>query len=172
MKVFVHQAIGFRKDELKKLNSAVQYLQEYCNSAEFKDKIITARYLGKYQFANNDGLSNEQVYNLIMSGKEALQPTEDGEWDISLTIYNTYWRGRNVIGYTYPNTSMQWINRRFFSWFTPEQIAGNLAHEYCHKLGFDHDFNATIKRQYSIPYVVGDVVAAGSMNNKFNMHKD
>ena len=170
IKIILHQAVNFSQTELRKLNQSILYLQDFVNSPSFEEKIIGHRYLGKFQFANNGGLTNQEIYNLIMSGKEVLRPKEDGIWDISLTIYNAYFRGRNVIGYTYPNTQMQWINRRFFNMFNYKGIAGNLAHEYCHKLGFDHDFNSTARRPYSIPYVVGDIVAAGKLDQKFYKH--
>ena len=57
-----------------------------------------------------------------------------------------------------PDTSVITSNRRFFDNFTPAEIAGNLAHEWMHKIGFDHDFNSTSRRPYSVPYAVGDLV--------------
>lgn len=163
MRINLHKVVNFTKTETSKLERSLDLLESYINSDSFREYILNFKYLGKQQFANNGGLSNEEVYNLIMSGKEVLSPTKDGVWDISVTIYNTYVRGRNVIGYTYPNTSMQWINRRFFSSFNLAQVGGNMAHEYCHKLGFDHDFKATVRRPYSVPYVVGDVVSGQAM---------
>jgi hypothetical protein len=163
MRINLHRVENFTKAEVSKLERSLNLLESYINSDSFKQYILNFKYLGKLQFANNAGLSNEEIYNLIMSGKEVLSPTKDSVWDLSISIYNTYIRGRNIIGYTYPNTPVQYINRRFFSSFNIAQIGGNVAHEYCHKLGLDHDFKATARRPYSVPYVVGNVVAGEAM---------
>ena len=143
----------------------------YINSGIFKDQVLNHTYLGKKQFANNAGLTNLEIYNLIMSGREVLTPTADGILDVSITIYNTWLRGRNVIGYTYPNTPMQWISRRFFSVFDIKSISSNILHELLHKLNFDHDFKATARRPYSVPYGIGSMVASANMS-KFYEHKE
>lgn len=98
-------------------------------------------------------LSPGQVFETIMSGAEKLSPEIDGEADISVTLDAR--DAGSVIGYTYPNTRMQWIYASFFGRATPADIAGNLAHEYCHKIGFEHEFNFTSLRQYTVPYAIG-----------------
>lgn len=40
-----------------------------------------------------------------------------------------------------------------------EEVAAHWIHEYCHTIGFIHDFKDQAKRKYSIPYVVGDIAA-------------
>lgn len=150
LKVKINNADNFTAVELVKLKEAARLLEKAVNSKAFQDYVLACN------FANNAGLTNLQIYNLIMSGKETLSTEADNEMDIDI---NMYYSLKNVIGYTYPNTLKTWINRRYFNNMTTAQIAGNIAHEYMHKLGFDHDFYNTLQRQYSVPYTVGNIIS-------------
>jgi hypothetical protein len=44
----------------------------------------------------------------------------------------------SMMGYTTPQTLLIKINRKFFDDFDIAHVAGNLTHEWTHKLGFDH----------------------------------
>jgi hypothetical protein len=90
-----------------------------------------------------------------MKGAE-LEPDEtpeDNEADIFLKIDRTDKPG--VIGYTYSNTKWQWIYSRILREWGAQDIAGNLAHEWCHKIGFEHESSWTSKREHSVPYAIG-----------------
>jgi hypothetical protein len=50
------------------------------------------------------------------------------------------------------------MNTKYFYVYTPYQVAGNLTHEWLHKLGFDHDVASTPARPYSVPYAVGYIL--------------
>ena len=147
--VKINAAHNFTPVELVKLTNAAKLLERVVNSTEFKDRVLT------YKFSSAAGLTNEQIYNLIMSGKEVLSPTEDHEIDIDIMMYYSI---KGVIGYTYPNVLRTWVNRRFFKNFSSANIAGNLIHEWAHKVGFDHDFFNTKQRPYSVPYALGYLV--------------
>ncbi len=157
LKVNLSNRVGFTTEESEKLDQAVEILGKVFNSPEFKQQILAyAEYQGG--FANTEGLTNQQIFDKIMAGAENFAPTADHEMDLDVEIRNLGWFQRNVVGYTTPDTSVITSNRRFFDNYTPSEIAGNLAHEWMHKIGFDHDFNATARRPYSVPYAVGDLV--------------
>ena len=140
---------SFTATELIKLQKAAKILEAVVNSEEFKAKVLA------FSFTNTDGISNEEIYNLIMSGKEVLSPEEDYEIDVDVTIYYAF---NSVIGYTYPNTLRTWINRRYFKKFTAVGIASNMSHEWLHKIGFNHSFYRTKERPFSVPYAIGYMV--------------
>lgn len=97
--------------------------------------------------------SGEKIHTKIMSGAEVLEPSADNEADIFIELDRSMsW---SAIGYTYPNTKWQYIYNRFFSGASVAAIAGNIAHEYMHKLGFEHEFKYTKLREFSVPYAVG-----------------
>lgn len=151
--------------EFNKLEMATEHIALMIGSSQFKDfcmqfryfETITSGYLWwkkttirqHHNFKHNKNLTNEQIYQMI---------TENVA-DIHLVIDRR--KKRSVIGYTYPNTIKQWI----YSWFLKsdyKQVAGNLIHEWCHKLGFEHDFRYNNTRKYSVPYAVGYYVAGVS----------
>lgn len=148
---------NFFSNDLIKLNKAVKYIEEYLNSGEFEN------FVKSYSFEDSNGnivrkfhyteLSNEEVFAKIKSGSEVLTPEHDGEADIEIELDRSW--TRNVIGYTYPTTPMQWIYAKFFINWSAEEIAGNILHEYCHKLGFDHEYKWTHDREFSVPYALG-----------------
>ena len=148
---------NFFTNDLIKLNKAVKYVEEFVNSEEFGHLVLD------FKFTDYDGndhqnfhytkLTNLEVYEKIMAGREVLTPEADGEADIQIEL-DTSWT-RNVIGYTYPTTAWQWIYAKFFRNWSAEEVAGNIMHEYMHKLGFDHEYGWTFEREFSAPYALG-----------------
>ena len=117
-------------------------------------KTVHTHHQGGFKFPN--GLSGAEIYQSIMHGAETLSPVKNRTADMELTIDTR--NKRSVLGYTYPNSVRQYM----YSWLlktTPERVAGNLAHEWCHKLGFDHKHRYNSTRRHSVPYAVGDFVA-------------
>lgn len=165
---------GFTSEvEQRKLYLAAKLMESAFNSDQFKNWVLNYSY--KYQkqiggiwpfrkysyqesfsFYMDNNLTREEIYTTIMSGKER-GSIIDNEANIFLKIDRSVHRG--VIGYTYPNTKWQYVYSWFIDSSSSQQIAGNLAHEYCHKLGFDHPFKSTSLRPFSVPYAVGHYVS-------------
>jgi hypothetical protein len=148
------QIEGFSGESLDKLQAAFEVLEQVVNSYEFKERVINFKNSeGERAFASNKGLSNEKIYELFMEGREVLQPHTPGEMNFFLKLYN---KSRSkVIGYTSPTTNLIHINWRFFKNYQPSQVASNLAHEWTHKMGFDH---RSAKEHDSAPYAIGYIV--------------
>lgn len=148
---------NFFANDLIKLNKAVKYVEEFINSREFIELVSTFSYEDRNGLINRNfhytDLTNQQVLEKILSGSEVLTPEADGEADIQIEL-DTSWT-RNVIGYTYPTTAWQWIYAKFFRNWSAEEVAGNIMHEYMHKLGFDHEYGWTFEREFSAPYALG-----------------
>lgn len=168
LKVKINGASGFSGSNLKKLNDAVQILERVVNSPEFKEKVLNYKWKTTYTtgklwwkstvtesgdtFRYNNNLTNQQVLDSIMSGAEVLSPEKDHEIDIDIAI--AYTRG-SVIGYTYSNTLKTWIASWFVSQEDAASIAGNLFHEWLHKLGFDHEYYFNPLREFTVCYALG-----------------
>lgn len=121
------------------------------NGEKFKEKICKIK---KFTSCDHDG---QKVYELFMKGRQVGDKSDDFEMDVDLTIYSApFWK--KTIGYTYPSTVRTWINRKYFLAFTLAGIAGNISHEYCHKIGLDHTFNWTPERAASAPYFIGYLI--------------
>jgi len=95
-------------------------------------------------------------YEVIKTGAEVLNGKVDNEADINLNVDRSF--GRKCIGYTYKSSAWQYICQWVMNSWGPEDIASNLAHEWCHKMSYKHEYKRTSRRQYSVPYAVGDYV--------------
>jgi predicted Zn-dependent protease len=145
----------FDEEQTNKMLDALERLELVINSEEFKQRILNHEYKGEKVFVDNNGLSNEEIYEVIMKGAEDLAPKTVDVIDLDLTLYE---KNNSVVGYTYPNTQRIWVNNKFFKTNSLAKVAKNVAHEWTHKLGFEHDFNRTSSRNYSVPYAVGEII--------------
>jgi hypothetical protein len=149
------RGIGFSSYDEEKLEHAADLVRRVLMSQDFKDAVVGFEYDGKNTFADNNGLTNLQIYNRIIIGAENFKPIQNFTLDAEVELY---YEDSTTIGYTYPSASRIWMNTKYFNRYTPYQVAGNLTHEWCHKLGFTHDSDATAARPYSVPYAVGYIV--------------
>ena len=140
----------------KKITAAAELIKQVVASEEFKNKVLNHRYNGKKQFANNQGLTNKQIYNKILNGAEVLKKTIDNEMDLELELYTD--NDSNTVGYTFPTTNRIWMNSKYFNKNTAALVTTNMMHEWLHKLGFGHDADVTARRPYSVPYAIGYIV--------------
>lgn len=147
--------VNLNKEQESKVHKAVALIKKVVASKEFKERILSHSYEGKKTFVDNKGLTNEQIYQIILDGSETLMPGKNGRMDVELELYE---QSTNTIGYTYPNTTRIWVNKKYFNKYNPVKVADNLFHEWLHKLGFDHEVKYSKKRNYSVPYAIGYLV--------------
>jgi len=169
------EAENYKPYEEDKIRQAAYYMvyalghddfKEFCINYEYKVKTCYWKnfkrycYYKKYKnFHKSNGKTNYQVYQHLMSGQELL-PNEteiDNEADIWLRIDREK-QGKRVIGYTYPSSKWQYILKWVLEERTAEYIAGNLGHEYCHKLNYSHKKNNTPHRRHTVSYAVGNYI--------------
>lgn len=163
------EAENFDPEDMDKLASSVIHMAEALGSDQFKEFVenyfydetsCTGRlwwkkcsHVRRMNMRFNNGFTQSQIYEKLMSGKEDLRPESDNEADITLHLDKRNRRG--VLGYTYANTTSQWVYNWFFTEGELEDVAGNVAHEWCHKMGFDHEYRYNSLRQHTVPYAVG-----------------
>ena len=153
-RVSLTKLTGASATERTKLSIAARAAEVVLNSPEFRKRIL------EFKFQDDSKLSNEAIYKRIREGAEKLKPETNYQADLELSLYTPpFYKKWTVVGYTYVTTPVQWMNRYYFNKFSAPQIAGNLVHEWTHKLGFGHDFKSTKRRPFSVPYAVGDIVA-------------
>ena len=167
---FVPEDISFPAgSQKKKFEEALKIVEEVLNSQEFKTKVIGyQRVKGDRSFQKNylwnDSkklLSNEDIYEIIMTGDEKMRPGTKGEMNINSWVkicsgfqsLGTWCRA--VIGSTTPHTS-KWItyNWKFYSYFSTPDMVANMVHEWIHLLGFLH---GSVNMDKEVPYVVGEI---------------
>ena len=145
----------FTPAQQEKMDEAIRRLKIVINSTEFKEAILKHTYKGERVFVDNNGLSNEEVYESLLLGQETLNPVIDEEIDIDITLY---FEDNSTVGYTYPSSERIWVNNKFFATYSYGKVAANVIHEWTHKLGYGHDYQRTTRRSYSVPYGVGSIV--------------
>jgi hypothetical protein len=144
--------LDYQKEKLKKAEIVIGKI---INSEEFKERVLSFKYNGKISFVDNDNLSNSQTYEKLFAGAEALQPAINYQMDLSVTMYKD---SSTTIGYTYPNVLKVYTNKKYHDKYGPCEVAGNLVHEWTHKMGFGHASKYSTSRDYSVPYGVGYLV--------------
>jgi hypothetical protein len=143
---------NFDSQDEQKVEKALEIIKKVVASEEFKERVINFEYKGQKSFVDNGGLTNEQIYLAILEGKENLKPEADHEMDLELELYYSW---KNTVGYTYPDELTIYMNRKFFNRYSPAEVAGNIFHEWTHKLGFEHAFRYSVSRDSSVPYALG-----------------
>lgn len=143
---------NFNENQRRKILEAGKLVEECLNTRLFEGFVKGHKVNGQLGFHYTTD-SNDTVFNKLISGAETLDNEVDNEADIYVELsYKFTW---STIGYTYPTTKWQWIYNRYFKGASIPAIAGNLAHEWCHKMGYDHEYKWTELREFSVPYSVG-----------------
>jgi hypothetical protein len=147
--------INFNNQEIKKVEKAIIAIKEIIKSDDLENRIKHFMFNKKKIFHENDGLTNEEIYQKIIDAAEVLDNRDpDSIMEIELELFEY---SSKTIGYTYPDTKRIWINKKYFSTYSIQQVANNLMHEWMHKLGFNHGANWDERRDYSVPYAVGNI---------------
>ena len=144
--------VNFSTNDQDKVHKAAELIKRVVASEEFKEAVINHLYNGKKTFVDSGSLSNSQIYQRFLQGAEKLTPALNNVMDVELELY---YESSSVVGYTQPNTKRIWINTKYFSQYNEAQVAGNITHEWMHKLGFGHTSANTSDRANSVPYAIG-----------------
>ena len=135
-----------------KYNKAVAIVKKVVGTEAFRSKVLGFKYAGKTQYADNKGRTNAQIYQSILDAAESLKPIKNNTMDLGVKMY---YAANSVVGYTSTSITYINVNTKFFNTYAANQVAGNLFHEWLHKIGYGHDSASTSKRPYSVPYAIG-----------------
>jgi hypothetical protein len=139
----------------RKIRTAEEKIRDVIASEEFRTRVLNHSYNGKKTFVDNRGLTNLQIYYIILNGAEKLLPSKDNEMDLKI---KTYYSNNSTVGYTYSNSSFIYMNTKFLNSYTSNQVSRNMIHEWLHKLGFGHASYYTYSRNFSVPYGIGKIM--------------
>ena len=150
----------FSQTQFDKLVQAKQLIETVINSEDFKAAVLNFKYDGKNEFVQNNGMTNQQIYDFLMTGAEQFpkQTSADKAMDFNIELYTSSWFGRGTLGYTNIDDPTIHINTRFYNPAQVNAVAMNMVHEWTHKMGFDHDANRTARRDFSVPYAIGYLI--------------
>lgn len=146
--------MNFSATQENKYNEAIAIVKKVVATEKFRNTILKYSYNGTGMFSTTSK-SNSQVYQSILDAAEKLTPSKNNTMDLGVKLY---YEDNTVIGYTNGSITYINVNTKFFNQFSANEVAGNLMHEWLHKLGYDHDFDVTARRPYSVPYAVGYLI--------------
>jgi hypothetical protein len=147
---------GISASQATKIRLAEDKIKNIISSSAFQVAVLNHKYNGKNLYVDNNGLSNSQIYSKILIAAEIKYPSKNNRMDMGVKLYSD---NSNTVGWT--NRSITYINMntKYFNKYNANQVARNMMHEWLHKLGFGHAVNYSKKRDYSVPYAIGSIVA-------------
>jgi hypothetical protein len=147
--------VSFTAAQEEKYNKAIEIVKLVVATEKFKNDVVNFAYNGQKAFIDNKSRTNQQIYQTILDAAETLQPIKNNTMDLEVQLY---YAANTVVGYTNGGTRRIWVNTKFFNSFKENSVAGNLFHEWLHKLGYTHSSSSTPTRPYSVPYAVGYIM--------------
>lgn len=154
-KTNVSYLTGFTSTDEEKYNEAVAIVKKVVATEAFRTQVLNHTYGGAKTYVQNNGLSNAQIYQAILDAAEKLTPAKNNTLDVGVKLY---YENNSVVGYTSGSINYINVNTKFFDSYDANEVAGNLFHEWLHKLGYGHDSAATARRPYSVPYAIGYMI--------------
>ena len=150
------QILNASEAQTAKLRAAEQLIRDVVGTEEFRSAVLNHTYNGVKTFNDNEGLTNLEIYNKILSGAEELNLVENNTMDIEVQLYYNGWT--STVGYTTSTSTKINMNTKFFNYYTPAEVSGNMMHEWLHKVGFSHSSSYSTSRDYSVPYAIGSIM--------------
>lgn len=146
---------NFNREQEEKVLKAAELIKKVIVSEEFKEAILNHTFKGEKTFADNNGLTNAQIYQKIVEGSEELNPGADNKMDLDLQVY---FEDTRTVGYTRPSVFRIWMNSKYLDKNGPAEVTTNMMHEWLHKLGFKHELKHSHRRMNTVPYAIGYIM--------------
>lgn len=150
------EIVNASETQTAKLRAAEQLIKDVVGSEEFRSAVLNHTYNGEKKFHDNEGLSNLEIYNRILEGAEELNLIKNNIMDLEVQLYYNGWT--STVGYTTPSSTRIYMNTKFFNYYTPAEVSGNMIHEWLHKVGFSHASSYSTSRDFSVPYGIGSIM--------------
>lgn len=157
---FKYIRAGPRTGAEQKLAEAAALWTRVWNHPEFARRLgelaLTEKQVERQgQVVLREDASNAEVLAFLLKAAEGWNPVDDGTATLKITVRKATLRERffHTLGATNMCTGEQDIMLHRFLTMSPAQLAGHLAHEYCHVLGFWHRKT----HAGTVPYAVGDL---------------
>lgn len=153
-RVVIVSAKGYRRDR-EKLDESVWCFEQALNHPLFEAAMVGFRASARMpRMLRTGGLSQREVLAALRGG----WPRSEGrrrpviELDVELDPeVEDGVVGATMAGKIYTNP--KWFRKHPASW-----MAGHLAHEYAHILGFTHAYQPKPRRHLTVPYAAGELI--------------
>lgn len=155
----VHAFTNATPEDVTRVTQALKLLEGVVNNPAFKDRVLNMTYkIGKdtFQGYTQTEMTPTQILQDIEKGQENYQGGSEGVIDLFL---DSYYQRSSTVGYTSVSDKFIHMNRYIQGSYTSAQTAGNIFHEWMHKIGYDHSSRNNVYRPHSVPYKLGYMVA-------------
>lgn len=145
--------------EEQKIKSALRLIKKVVNSSEFREAVLSMRYRvwgRSYRGFAQTSDSAETVLKKILQAEENFSGGSASSIDLNLDMY---YEESDTVGYTNPDDPFMHMNRYIHDSYSAAQTAGNIFHEWLHKINYGHSFYGMPQRPHSVPYKLGDLLA-------------
>ena len=142
---------------------ALRLISKVVNSEEFRNNILDMTYkVGKKTYSGfaQTRKTTDEVLRSILEAEENFKGGQLGVIDLYMKMYyercNIF---KCVVGYTSQSDKYFHMNRYLQRNYSPAKTAGNIVHEWLHKIGHGHTKRSNSFRPHSVPYKIGNLIA-------------
>lgn len=147
----------------EKMKKALQIFEKVMNDTSFQEELKTLVFYFDVEDDPNRNLSTLEIIKKIYDAKEHYTPEADNNAQIYWKIekrgfWSGLFRGCSVIGYGEAGEKEITTYTCFYKKADLNELTGHIAHEWSHKLGFDHKKNNHSRRNETVPYAFGYLI--------------
>lgn len=133
---FHYLPVNATQTQIAQLQAAELKVNQTIQTQCFRDFMV------KRALIQTNGKTNTQVVDHLQGVK------------LDLPSHFYYDRFSRVVGYRQPPKPDLHFNTKFWAGATSCNRASNMAHEGSHTAGYGHDYKASTRRPYSVPYSI------------------
>jgi hypothetical protein len=154
---------GRNKARESKMRQALTIFEKVMNDTAFQSELQTLVFQFDVEDDPHRNLSNRQIVEKIYAAKEHYKTHENNTADIywvakKRNFFVSAFAGCSVLGYGDEDGDEIFTYPCFLDNNDLPEIAGHIAHEWTHKLGFAQDFDNHPKRDETVSYAFGYLI--------------
>lgn len=148
---------GLSVEEEIKIQEAEEIIKRVVASREFKDRILNHTVNGIKTFLNNNGYTNEEIYQKILEAAESDNLRKDNKMELSLEVVSQ--TGQSRIYRLINGIKKFFYFLNLFKKATPAGIAQSLFQQWLGKIGFNRTENITSQQsvQEAVSKIIGEL---------------
>lgn len=148
---------GLSVEQEMEVQKAADIIKMVVASQEFKDRILNHTVNGMKKFLNNNGLTNEEIYQQILDAAENHNLTKDNVMELTFKLIPETSKSRIYQIFAGIKKIFYYLN--LFQNTTPAGIAQNLFQQWLGKLGFvlPEGSSTSLSVQEAVAKIIGEL---------------
>ena len=159
-KVQADEINGLTPEREQKMKLAMSIFEKVMNDKDFQNELSSFPYQYDVDTDTNRTLTPQQVAVKLMNGQEFYKKDNDQtanlHWFIKKKNKPLFSR-HPAIGYGNEDGIPIYTYTWFFDNSDIADIVGHIAHEWSHKVGFEHQYEPHPRRDNTVPYAFGNL---------------